>query len=380
VACRKVTDIAIIGGSAAGFFTASLLAQEGLPVRVFERSDSIEPSPRTLIVTRYVSELTGSLCEGATINRINHYELFGDGKFAKISHRQPDLVIERSKLIQKLAIQAHESGAEILTGRHFLNLKPDEKRLTFTIARNGDGALVEETTDILIGADGAFSKVAQSADFPRQPTVPLFQAVVRLPNDMCSDTTRIWFVPEDTPYFYWLIPYSPTHGVLGLIAEEQGRGQRSLRDFIGRKKLVPSEIQSAQIPLYTGKSPIHRRIGESHVYLVGDAAGHVKVSTVGGLVTGFRGALGVSEAILNGRSSRQFRALRLELDLHRLIRGVLNRFSQAHYARLLDLLTPSVKHSLRLFNRDQISKLLLNTLFHEPRLLLLGLRSLLIRR
>ena len=36
------------------------------------------------------------------------------------------------------------------------------------------------------------------------------------------------------------------------------------------------------------------------MYLGGDAAGHVKVSTVGGVVTGFRGALGVVEAILNG--------------------------------------------------------------------------------
>jgi len=373
-------DIAIIGGSAAGFFTASLLAQKGLPVRIFETSDSIAPSPRTLIVTSHISDLTGSLGEGTVINKIRHYELFADGRFATISLRRPDLVIERSELIQQLAGRAQESGAEILTGRHFLSFKPNGKRLSFTVSSNGDGELVEESSDILIGADGAFSKVARSAGCPKQPTVPLFQAVVGLPRDMPSDTTRVWFIPEDTPYFYWFIPYSPTHGVLGLIGEKEKRGQRSLRDFLERKNLVPSEIQSARIPLYAGEYPIHRRIGQSHVYLVGDAAGHVKVSTVGGLVTGFRGALGVTEAILNGRSSRQFRALRLELNLHQLIRKVLNRFSQADYAKLLDLLTPSVKHSLGLFNRDETGKLLLNVFFKEPRLLLLGLRSLLIGR
>jgi len=373
-------DVAIIGGSAAGFFTASLLAQEGLPVRIFETSDSIAPSPRTLIVTSHVSDLTGSLCEGTVINKIRHYELFADGRFATISLRRPDLVIERSELIQQLATRAQANGAQILTGRHFLSFKPNGKRLTFTVSSNGDGELVEESSDILIGADGAFSKVAQSAGCPKQPTLPLFQAVVRLPRDMPSDTTRVWFIPEDTPYFYWLIPCSPTHGVLGLITEEEGRGQRSLTRFLERRNLIPLEIQSARIPLHTHWFPIHRRIGQGHVYLVGDAAGHVKVSTVGGLVTGFRGALGVAEAILNGGSSRQSKALRLELDLHWLIRKVLNRFSQADYAKLLDLLTPSVKHSLGLFNRDETGKLLLNVFFKEPRLLLFGLRSLLIGR
>jgi len=373
-------DIAIIGGSAAGFFTASLLAQKGLPVRIFEASDSVDPSPRTLIVTSHISDLTGSLCEGTVINKIRQYQLFADGRFATISLRRPDLVIERSKLIQRLAGRAQASGVEILTGRHFLGFKPNGKRLSFAVSTNGDGELVEESTDILIGADGAFSKVALSAGCPKQPTVPLFQAVVRLPKDMPSDATRVWFIPEETPYFYWLIPCSSTHGVLGLITEEEGRGQRSLTRFLERRNLIPLEIQSARIPLYTGEFPIHRRIGQSHVYLVGDAAGHVKVSTVGGLVTGFRGALGVTEAILNSGSSREFRALRLELSLHRLIRKVLNRFSQANYAKLLGLLTPSVKHSLGLFSRDETGTLLLNVFFKEPRLLLLGLRSLLIGR
>jgi len=351
-----------------------------LNVRIFEAADVLDPSPRTLIVTSHICELTGSLCEGTVINKIRHYELFAGGRFGTISLGRPDLVIERSELIQQLAGRAEASGAEILTGRHFLSFKPNGKGLSFAVSSNGDEELVEESSDILIGADGAFSKVAQSAGCPKQPTVPLFQAVVRLPKDMPSDVTRVWFIPEDTPYFYWLIPYSPTHGVLGLITEEEGRGQRSLTRFLERRNLIPLEIQSARIPLHTHWFPIHRRIGQSHVYLVGDAAGHVKMSTVGGLVTGFRGAVGVAEAILNGGSSRQSKALRLELDLHWLIRKVLNRFSQADYAKLLDLLTPSVKNSLEIFNRDETGKLLLNVFFKEPRLFLLGLRSLLIGR
>jgi flavin-dependent dehydrogenase len=194
-------DVAIIGGSAAGFYTAYQLAKKGLGVRVFEATDALGPPPRTLIVTSYLSSLIGSLCEDSVINKIQSYDLYADGRMATISLRRPDLVIGPLELIRRLAERAEARGVKILTGRRFLSFKPNGKRLIFTVSSNGDGELLEESADILIGADGAFSKVARSAGWPQQPTVPLVQAVVRLPNDMSSDTTRIWFVPEDTPYF-----------------------------------------------------------------------------------------------------------------------------------------------------------------------------------
>ena len=373
-----INDVAIIGGSAAGFFAASQLAHQGLHVRVFEATESIDPSPRTLIVTSSMPDLIGSLCESVMLNKIGRFELFADGRVATISLRRPDLVIDRSRLIQRLAEQAEECGAKILTGHRFLDLKPNGKKLTFTVAYNGNGESIEESVNILVGADGAFSKVAQSGGWPKPLTVPLVQAVVELPKDMPSDVTRVWFIPEDTSYFYWLIPHSPTQGVLGLIGEEGQEIRASLERFLEKKGLEPIEFQNAQVSRYTQWIPNHRKIGEDHVYLVGDAAGHVKVSTMGGLVPGLRGVLGVTEAILNGGSRLEFRLLRRELDRHKLIRRVLHEFNQADYARLLGLLTPSVKRSLSLFNRDKTKKLLLHVFLKQPRLLLLGLRSLLI--
>ena len=236
----------------------------------------------------------------------------------------------------------------------------------------------EESTEILVGADGGFSKVARSIGWPDTPTLPLIQAIVDLPEDLSPDTTRIWFIPEETPYFFWLIPHSPTQGVLGLIGEDPEESRRSLERLIEEKGLAATGFQSARIPLYTHWIDNHRKMGKGDVYLVGDAAGHVKVSTVGGVVTGLRGAFGVVEAILNGGSSRQLQALRRELDRHRLIRRVLHGFTQTDYSRLLDMLTASTKRCLGLFPRDETSKLLFHVLLKQPRLLLLGLRALLI--
>jgi len=371
-------DVAIIGGSAAGFYTACQLAQMGLEARLFEASDTLDPSPRSLIVTSYLSDLLGSACEGSVVNTIRHFELYADGRIGKISLGRPDLVIERSKLIRSLARRAEASGVQILTGNRFRGLRPNGRRVSFSLASNGGAELREESADVIVGADGALSSVAQSAGWPQRPTIPLVQAVVALPDDMASDTARIWFVPRDTPYFYWLIPYSSTHGVLGLIGFNGGSARRELESFLKRKALTPIEFQSALIPRYARWIPLHCKMQQSHVYLVGDAAGHVKVTTLGGLVTGFRGALGVVDAITNGGSSPHFKGLRLELGLHLLIRQALNHFREKDYAKLLGLLTPSVKRSLSLFNRDESTKLLTHVFLKQPRLLLLGLRSLLL--
>ena len=112
------------------------------------------------------------------------------------------------------------------------------------------------------------------------------------------------------------------------------------------------------------------------VYLVGDAAGHVKVTTVGGIVTGFRGALGVAEAILNGGSSGKLRALRRELNTHLLIRKLIHGFTQAHYSHLVDLLNTRARKDLAAHTRDEPGSLLFRICLHQPRLLLLGLRAL----
>ena len=105
------------------------------------------------------------------------------------------------------------------------------------------------------------------------------------------------------------------------------------------------------------------------MFLVGDAAGQVKVSTVGGIVTGFRGAIGVSESIMNGGESRELRSLRRELDLHLLIRKTIHQFKQADYSRLVDLMNDSTRRSLSQYTRDEASRVLWNIALSQPRLL-----------
>jgi len=372
-------SVAVVGGSAAGLFTASLLAQWGASVRVFERVEALEPTERTLIVTRRMRAILGGAAEGSILNEIRRFELFTDGRAATVALQSPDLVVERRRLIQNLADQAQKAGASIELGRRFHALHANGNGLSVEVERCADGGHEDVHAESVVGGDGAASRVARAAGWAPLETVSLVQAIVPLPANMATDTVRVWFVPQDTPYFYWLIPESSGRGALGMIGESGPQMRRRLEEFLEKRQLDPVEFQGARIPVYRRWVPVRRQFGNGSVYLVGDAAAQVKVSTVGGIVTGFRGALGVAEAILSGGASRELRLLRRELDFHLLLRRSLHHFQQPDYSRLVDLLNDSAKQSLGEYSRDEAWKVLWRVCLRQPRLVLLGLRGLLMK-
>jgi flavin-dependent dehydrogenase len=321
--------------------------------------------------------LLGRVGDAAVVNEIRKFELFTDGRAAQVPLDRPDLIIERSRLIRNLAEEAQSHGAKVSLGNRFVDLQSNGTGLRVNVERAQDARSEELHADVVVGADGALSRVAQSAGWPRQPTVPLVQAIVRVPADMSPNTVRVWFVPDDTPYFYWLIPESSERAVLGLIGEDGQETRHCLERFMEKRGFTPLGYQGARIPVYDRWTPVERRVGAGRVFLVGDAAGQVKVSTVGGIVTGFRGAIGVSESIVSGGESSELRSLRRELNLHLLIRKTIHQFKQADYSRLVDLMNDSTRRSLSQYTRDEAGRVLWNIAMSQPRLLLLALRGLL---
>jgi flavin-dependent dehydrogenase len=376
-ASRRKDEIVIVGGSAAGLFTAATLARGGRDVRVLEAKSTFEPDPRTLIVTDHFRNQLGASASASILNEIRRFELFTDGRSAQIALSKPDLIIERSKLIPALAKEAQQAGAQVSFDSRFVSLSPNSRGLHLEVESAGRRDELHAAS--VVGADGATSRVARTAGWPPIETVPLVQAIVRLPKDCPVDTTRVWFVPDDTPYFYWLIPESPERAALGIIGEGADTAKRLAR-FLEKKQMEPLEWQGAQIPVYRKWIPVKRRVGNGDVYLVGDAAAQVKVTTVGGIVTGFRGALGVAQSILRDGAGRELRTLRRELDTHWLIRRTMHHFQQADYSHLVDLMNLSTRNTLSEINRDESARLLWTVLRRQPRLALLGLRGLLLGR
>lgn len=372
------SEVIVVGGSAAGLFTAAHVARGGRPVRILESKPQWEPASRTLIVTDHFRSQLGACAQESIVNEIRRFELFTDGRSAQVALQKPDLIIERTRLTTALAREAQNAGASVRFDTRFLGVSPNGSGLRIQV--DAQGRREELHAGAVVGADGAASRVARAAGWPPVETVPLMQAIVRLPKDCPPDTTRVWFVPDDTPYFYWLVPESTERGALGVIGEDGRDTKRAFERFLEKKHMHPLEWQGARIPVYKRWVPVWRRLGSGDVYLVGDAAAQVKVSTVGGIVTGFRGALGVAHSLLRGGWNRELTSLRRELDTHRLIRRSMHHFQQNDYSRLVDLLNVSARESLGEINRDESTRLLWNVVRRQPRLVLLGLRGLLMGR
>jgi digeranylgeranylglycerophospholipid reductase len=371
-------EIVVVGGSAAGLYTAATLARGGRKVRVLESKPDFEPASRTLIVTDHFRNQLGASANTSVLNEIRRFELFTDGRSAQITLSKPDLIIERARLIPALAREAQQAGANVFFDARFLSLSPNSRGLHLEVETAGRREELHAAS--VVGADGAASRVARTAGWPPVETVPLLQAIIQLPKDCRPDTTRVWFVPNDTPYFYWMIPESPERAALGVIGVDGRDPVKCMERFLEKKGMEPLEWQGARIPEYRRWVPVRRKVGNGDVYLVGDAAAQVKVTTVGGIVTGFRGAMGVAQSILRKGPSRELIALRRELDTHWLIRRTMHHFQQKDYSQLVDLLSLSTRNTLSEINRDESTRLLFNVLLRQPRLALLGLRGLLLGR
>src|SRR6266849_3573857 len=350
---NKNGSVIVVGGSAAGLLTAAKVAAGGRDVRVLDAKSGLDPTPRSLIVTHHFREQLREVAASCIVNEIRRFELFTDGRSAEVALSRPDLIIERARLIPALANEAAKAGAKISFDSHFLGLGPNSRGLRLEVETAGKRE--ELHADQVVGADGATTRVGRAAGWPPVETVPLVQAIVKLPKDCRPDTTRVWFVPDDTPYFYWLIPENESRGALGIIGEGSGQEtKKRIERFLEKRNMQPLEWQGARIPVYRKWIPVERRV-----------------------VTGFRGAQGVADKLLGSGRGGELRALRRELDTHWLIRKTLHHFQQKDYSYLVDLLNVATRESLGQIHRDHSTRLLWNVLRRQPRLVLLGLRGLL---
>jgi len=370
-------DAVVVGASASGLFAACRLGAARIPTTVIERCSKLDPAPRTLIVTHRLVEYVGALPADVVVNRINRFELYADGKVADVDLGRPDLIIERRALIRTLADRAVDAGVSIELGTRFDRLIGSNGSLQLQTSRQKRQPETRHARH-LIGADGAHSRVARAGGWPRQPTVSLVQALVEAPDDLPPSTARVWFRPDETPYFYWLIPDQAGRAALGVIGSDAAAVRQRLDAFIDKQSLKAEEYQGAVIPAYEGWIPARKRLDSGAVYLVGDAAGQVKVSTVGGIVTGFRGAGAVTDMILYGRTSSA-RALRSELFVHLVLRKVLSAFTEDDYRYLIGGLDERSKASLSRTDRDQAVRAAMSFVRTRPGVVLRAIRALVAR-
>jgi len=368
--------VIIIGASISGLYTATLLAKQGVNVEVYDRMSGLGGPSRTLIVTGKIKEVLDPVPEEIVLNQVKSLELFSKSRSARIELSYPDLIVERRRFVELLARTAKEAGVRLILNHQFEGYAQFGRKVGITLRDLETNEAKQISADILVGADGVQSAVSRAASRNGHPVAALVQARVTLPESGEENTYRVWFDTNRTNYFYWLIPESGRVAAVGLIADNVSQAKARLIEFLRERQLDVIEFQSAIVPMHQFGSANGVMDSNRNVFVVGDAAAQVKVTTVGGVVPGLYGAKALAQAILNGRNyGKELGGLKMELHLHLLVRHVLNRFSDQDYDQLIGMLDGGLKEILQEWTRDELTQSFLRMIWAEPRLIMLGAKA-----
>jgi len=356
--------VTIIGAGPIGCYAGHLFAKSGHDVSIYDKKKEIgKPIQCTGIVTNDFSKF-GFDMDKFLINTIGQTEVnFPNGE--KMLVNQKEFVVCRSKFDNYLANLAVSEGAKIFLQHSFVG--KDVNGIVIKDLINNQEADVE--SDIVIAADGPLSLTAKAHGFSHGDRKFNYgiQAVVK--GNFDSNIVRTFFGKDVCPgVFVWLVPESSTIARVGLATDKD---QKHYFDkFMKDHDFEVLEMQAGTIPIYDPGQELQK----DNCYLLGDAAGFVKATTLGGIIPGLKQAEILVDCLNSGKDyARELRSLRRRLKLHCGIRNVHEKFTDKDWQRLASCVSnPKVQEVFGSCSRENALKLLTKLVLKEPRMLYFG--------
>ena len=284
-------DVVIVGAGLAGLQAARLLDAAGWRVVIVDRKTTPSQFIHTtgIFVRRTFEDFAfapGTL--GRAIRRVTLVS--PSGRTLALESPRDEFRIGRMAALYDS--MQHDSGADFRGGLSFNDLRRDGDATIVSLA--GHRGIQRIRARIVIGADGASSRVAQALglDTPRE-FLRGVEEVFEAPSSGSREPRLYCFVdPRLAPgYIGWIADdggeiHAGAAGIEGRFdaTAALARLHLLLRDHLGIEPKEPIERRGGRIPV----SGISRRIATRSALLIGDAAGAVSPLTAGGLDAALR--------------------------------------------------------------------------------------------
>ncbi len=328
--------IRVIGAGPCGCYLSYLLAKQGQKVSVYEEHKQIgKPVQCAGIVTSSIKELFDFPINEAVINKISRIEVSSQNKNIRFNLKNPDIILDREKFDKLLYKKAKQAGVKFHLGKKIKKIPQG----------------------IIIGADGPLSIVSKKLRNKQEVNFAI-QARVRA---KVKDKSKMQvFLKEKS--FVWIVPESSSIARVGMI----GQDIKQLNPYLIGKVI---EYQSGILPKFNTDKKLHNK----NIYLVGDAAGHIKETTYGGLVPGLRGAQALANSIINDKDyEKELKNVHQELKMHAKARKILDKMDEKDYDKLIGFSNNNkIIKLLETTDRDNFRKIVPKLFLYEPRLLFL---------
>ncbi len=274
--------ILIIGGGIAGAAAGIKLVEKGWEVEIWEEHKLAgEPRHCTgLISDNGITFLSKSF--GINVPVIKKYEkaklFFENCKIAELVSKKGYWLVDRAELDKRLIKQAEKRGARIIFIKRF---------------SKQDVSYVLNNYDVIVGADGPFSTTARVFSFP--PIKKWIHTNRFSVKTTTSENIHLYLSRAFKGFFGWLVPNNDeTEFGCGSTSYPNIKTVTNFMRKIGIKQW--KSIPSRPIPLSPRKITA-KRVNDKLIFLIGDAAGHIKPLTGGGIIFGTRCAEHLATAI-----------------------------------------------------------------------------------
>ena len=270
--------VSVVGAGPAGCSAAAQSAELGARVCIYEEHDRIgEPVACSSIVSRKGLDACGIPYESVTFNRLRGAFIhLPDGLVLHVkANHDVAHVFDRAKYDRLCAKRAERAGAEIVVGKRCG--APELKKF----AQGG----------AIIGADGVSSPTAKAFGFPPiHDHVFCYQEDLEGANFIDEENVHVFVSNSLLPgFFAWAIPLGKERARVGC-GVGQGHNPKDALDRLMAKEKVLREILdgTSMMSRLGGVIPVsvRRQTVKGRVLLAGDAAGHAKATTGGGIYFG----------------------------------------------------------------------------------------------
>ncbi|MEM1884804.1 MAG: NAD(P)/FAD-dependent oxidoreductase, partial [Candidatus Jordarchaeales archaeon] len=302
-------DVVVVGCGPAGSLASLEAAGRGVRVLVLEEHGTIgEPDHCAgLVSVNGLKALGLKVPEECVLNEVYGARFVSpSGEEVIVRRREPQaVVLDRRAFDKWLASIAQDVGVQIMLGRRVTAVSVGRRG---AVVSAGGG--FEVCCEVVVDAEGCRGRIARAAGLPRpRGRIPAVQYEL---SGVCVDEelVELHFGSDLAPgFFAWVIPVEG--GVRVGLGAYSRPGER-LRRFIKRRGFSGARVVRRMAGVIITGGPVGRTCS-GRLLVVGDAAGQVKPTTGGGVVTGgicskIAGRVAAEAVLLEGDVNKALKA------------------------------------------------------------------------